>query len=220
MAELVSIKAADGHRMRAFSAMPAGRPRGGLVVVHEFLGLTPYIESVCDAYAADGYAVAAPSLYDRQDPAVVFERDPGAMAKAAEMRKRLDWDEVLRDVEAARTQVAKHGRCGVIGFCMGGSVAWLAASQPGFAAAVSYYGKDVPDWLDKKPACPVVLHFGETDELIPLSGVERVRAAFPALPVYVYPAGHAFDNPARGADPAIPELARQRSLALLRAHVG
>ena len=220
MPERISLAANDGHKLGAYLTAPAEKPRGGLVVIHEFLGITPYILSVCAAYAADGYVTIAPALYDRQAPGEHLDPTPENIARATEMRKRLDWDEVIADVDAARAHVARFGKCGIIGFCMGGSVAWLAASRPGFAAAVSYYGKDVPDWLDKKPLCPVVLHFGETDELIPLSGVDKIRAAYPALPVHVYPAGHAFDNPAKGVDPAIPALARARSLALLRAQLG
>ena len=142
------------------------------------------------------------------------------MERAARLRRGLQWDDVLKDVRAARSHLAGYGRCGIIGFCMGGSVAWLAASMPGFAAAVSYYGKDVPDWLDNRPLCPVILHFGEDDRLIPMEGVRAVSAAYPDVPVYTYPAGHAFDNPANNCDPDLVALARQRSLDLLRKHVG
>ncbi len=220
MTECIELTAPDGHVLRAWLTMPVEKARGGLVVIHEFLGVTPYILSVCAAYAADGYAVVAPALYDRQEAGAIFEATPEDFARATQLRQRLVWGEVMADVTAARNYLAPFGKCGIIGFCLGGSVAWLAASHPGFAASVSYYGKDVPDWLDKKPLCPVILHFGETDNLIPLTGVENIRAAYPHLPVHVYPAGHAFDNPDKAVDPAISASARQRSLALLRAHVG
>jgi carboxymethylenebutenolidase len=220
MIDHITLTAGDGHRLQAYSALPSGRPRGGLVVIHEFLGLTDYIASVCLDYAAQGYAVAAPALYDRQEPGAQFDRQPDAMERAARLRRGLQWDDVLKDVDAARAHLAEYGGCGIIGFCMGGSVAWLAASTPGFAAAISYYGKDVPDWLDRKPLCPVILHFGDQDKLIPLAGVQAISAAYPEVPVHLYAAGHAFDNPANQCDPAIIAQARARSLEHLRKHVG
>ena len=220
MINRITLTAEDGHRLQAYAALPLSKPRGGLVVVHEFLGLTDYIAAVCLDYASHGFAVAAPALYDRQEPGAQFDRQPDAMQRAAKLRQGLRWDDVLKDVHAARVYLAEYGSCGIIGFCMGGSVAWLAASTPGFAAAVSYYGKDVPDWLQRKPLCPVILHFGEQDKLIPMEGVRAISAAYPDLPVHVYPAGHAFDNPANQCDPHIIVRARTRSLELLRAHVG
>ena len=220
MSQTIKLSAADGHSLDALTALPAGQPRGGLVVIHDFMSFTPYLESVCAAYAAEGYAVAAPALYDRQAPGARFDRDPAAQQQAASLRKGLQWDEVMLDVDAARVHLQAHGKCGIVGFCMGGSVVWLAASKPGFDAAISYYGKDVPDWLDKKPLCPVILHFGENDALIPLDGVRATAAACPDVPVYTYAAGHAFDNPATGASADIVSLARKRSLDLLRQWIG
>jgi carboxymethylenebutenolidase len=100
----------------------------------------------------------------------------------------------------------------VVGYCVGGSVAWLAAQELDIAAAVSYYGRDVVDFLDRPPRCPVMLHFGERDHLIPVADVQRIRNAYPAIPTYVYVAGHGFDR--EGGDAAA--LARERTLQLLQ----
>ena len=130
--------------------------------------------------------------------------------------RRFVWSDVLLDVEAARARVATAGRVGVIGYCVGGSVAWLAARSLDFAAASSYYGKDVVDFLDRAPKCPTILHFGDQDRLIPLGDVEKIRAAFPHIPNYVYHAGHGFD----GNTPEVATIARRRTMDLFRATIG
>ena len=105
---------------------------------------------------------------------------------------------MIADVAAARDRVSDLGRVGVVGFCVGGSIAWLAAARLPFAAASSYYGKDIVNWLDRPPQCPIILHFGDHDRLIPLADVEPIRAAYPDIPTYIYPTGHGFDGVGRG----------------------
>lgn len=218
----IDVVAADGHRLGAYLASPAGKPRGGLVVIQEVFGVTDYIRSVCDAYAADGYLSIAPALYDRQKRGAVFA--PETHDEARKLRAKFVWDDVVKDVGAAAARVVTAGKVGIVGFCVGGSIVWLAASQLPLAAASSYYGRDIAGWLGQHvPKCPMVLHFGATDELIPLPDVEKIRAAYPALPVHVYPgAGHAFDNSTRRDffAPDAAKLARERSLALFRQHIG
>jgi carboxymethylenebutenolidase len=216
----LKITAADGHVFDAYLARPAGRARGGLVVAQDAFGLSDYIRSVCDSYAADGYVAVAPAVYDRQERNAVFGRSPEDHERSRTLRNNLAWDKVILDITACRDQVSDAGAVGIVGFCLGGSIVWLAAATIPFAAASSYYGKDVPDWLDKTPKCPIILHFGERDHLIPMSGVERVRAAYPDLPVYVYPAGHGFDGITKNHDDTCAALARERTLALFRKHIG
>ena len=216
MGEIVEIAAADGHRLEAYLARPAGAPRGGLVVVQTAFGVDAYLRGVCDGFARDGYLAIAPALYDRQRRGAVFEHTPEGGAAAREMRNNFVWDDVLADVEAARRRVAEAGKVGVVGYCVGGSVVWLAAHALPFAAAASYYGKDVVDFLDRAPKCPIVLHFGDSDRLIPLADVDRIKAAFPALPIHVYNAGHGFD----GNNPGAAAIARPRTMALFAANIG
>ena len=218
--QTLGLLAADGHRLDAAFAAPQGKPRGGLVVIQDTYGVGAYLRSVCADYAALGYACVAPALYDRQIRGADFPRTPEGMAESQIIRARVKWPEVLADVEAARLHVAKSGKVGIVGFCFGGSVAWLAAQNLPFGAASSYYGRDVPHWLDKKPLCPTICHFGETDPMIPLEGVYRAREQMPQVPIHIYEAGHGFDNPASGTKPDVIALARQRTLALFRENVG
>jgi carboxymethylenebutenolidase len=216
----ITLTASDGHGLGAYLARPEGRARGALVVAQDAFGVGAYIRSVCDAFAADGYAAIAPAIYDRQQPGAVFDHTPGSQDDARRCRGALVWEQVLADVEAARAKVSEWGKVGVVGYCVGGSIAWLAASALPFATASSYYGKDIVDWLDRPPRCPIILHFGDRDRLIPLTDVERIRAAYPAIPTYIYPAGHGFDGVGPGHHAPSAELARQRTLALFREHIG
>ena len=216
MGETIDITASDGHRLQAFISTPAGAPRGGLVVIQTAFGVDAYLRGACDSFARDGYLAIAPALYDRQRRGAAFEHTPEGGAAAGKMRNGFVWDDVLKDVEAARARVAAAGKVGVVGYCVGGSVVWLAAHALRFAAAASYYGKDVVDFLDRAPKCPITLHFGDQDRLIPLADVEKIKAAFPALPVHVYNAGHGFD----GNNPEAAAIARERTMTLFRAHIG
>lgn len=222
MGTTLSLAAADGHALGAYLAVPEGRPRGGLVVIQEAFGLTAYVRSVCDAYAKDGYASIAPALYDRQCRDAVFDdpTPPEALAEARRLRAGLEWPKVMLDVQAAINQVRRAGRVGIVGFCAGGSVAWLAALSLPVAAASCYYGRDIVDFLDCAPKCPTILHFGERDQHIPLEDVERIRVAFPDIPNHVYPAGHGFDGPGARHNEAAATLARSRTLEFLRMHIG
>jgi carboxymethylenebutenolidase len=213
---MIEIAAEGGHRLAAYLASPADPPRGGLVVIQTAFGLDDHLRGVCHSYAADGYVAIAPALYDRQQRNAVFAHDAQGGPAAQKLRNGLVMDDVLRDVEAARRRVAGAGKVGVVGFCVGGSIAWLAANALNFAAAACYYGKDIVDSLDKAPRCPAILHFGDQDPLIPASDVEKIRVAFPDIPNFVYHAGHGFDaNSPEAARPA-----RTRTLQLLRQYVG
>jgi carboxymethylenebutenolidase len=218
--EAVSLTAADGHVLEAYVARPEGRPRGALVVAQDAYGVGAYIRSVCDSYAANGYVAIAPAIYDRQQRSAVFDHSPESQARARHLRAGLDWGSVLADVKAARDHVQSAGRVGIVGFCVGGSIVWLAAHALPFAAASAYYGKDIVDWLDRHPTCPTILHFGDRDRLIPMTDIERVRAACPEIPTYIYPAGHGFDSVGPGHHAESAALARERTLALFSTHIG
>lgn len=210
----VTLRAADGHVLSAFHAHPRQPVRGGLVVVQDAYGVGTYIESVCRFYAENGWSAIAPAIYDRQQVGAVFDHSPEGQNGARRFRAHLVWDEVLLDVAAARAAVEHPGPVCVVGFCVGGSVAWLASSRLRFAAAACYYGKDIVEMMDERPRCPTILNFGDADHLISQDDVERLRRAFPELPIHVYPGGHGFDAARRANEPASSELARARCLAL------
>ena len=208
------LTARDGHRLDAHFAAPKGRARGGLVVVQEAFGVTSYIERVCEFFAGEGYAALAPALYDRQQRGAVFENHE-QLDKARKLRAGLAWPDVVKDMAAAVERLREYGRVGTVGYCVGGSVAFLAALELNVDGAVAYYGRDIVEWLDRKPRCPVMLHFGERDHLIPMGDVEKVRRVYPNE-TYVYPAGHGFDR--EDSEPA--RVARERTLDFFGRHLG
>ena len=222
MGELVELTAADGFRLSAYRADPAGKPRGALVVAQEIFGVNSHIRGVCDGYAADGYVAIAPALFDRYERDFDIGYTPADVARGRELKARAKADAALRDLDAARAAVAVAGNVGIVGYCWGGYLAWIAAARvAGFACAVPYYGGGMTDATAEQPTCPVMAHFGERDTMIPAAGVAALAAAHPSAQVFLYPADHGFNCDQRGAfDSAAASLARERTLAFLRRHIG
>jgi carboxymethylenebutenolidase len=223
MGDAVTLKAEDGHRFSAYRATPGGTPRGALVIVQEIFGVNPHIKRVSDRFAVDGYLALAPALFDRVEPGYATGYAQEDVERGRNVRQKLGWDVMMTDVRAAVEELTKTGlKIGVVGYCMGGSIAWLAATRvPGVAAAVGYYGGAVAEFATEQPRCPVLLHFGETDASIPRDHWDTIRAAQPAVPVHIYPAGHGFNCDERGSyhEPSA-RLARERTLDFLKHHVG
>lgn len=222
MGTTIKAKAADGHELDVYRAEPAGPARGGLVIAQEIFGVNSHIRAVCDGYAADGYLVVAPALFDRVERGVELGYQSEDVARGRKLREPIALEQALMDMEAAAGEIAGAGRIGAIGYCWGGTIAWVAATRSrSFAATVGYYGGGVPDLAAEQPNCPVQLHFGEQDQSIPLAGVEKVKAAHPEVPVFIYPAGHGFSCDQRGSYHAeSARLARERTLAFLQEHIG
>jgi carboxymethylenebutenolidase len=222
MGQWLELTADDGVRLAAYRADAAGRPRGGLIVVQEIFGVNGHIRAVCDGFAADGYVAIAPALFDRYESNVEIGYSAEDVARGRALKARASTDAALRDVAAARYAVASAGRVGIVGYCWGGFIAWMSAARvSGLACAISYYGGGMPAAIAEQPRCPVCAHFGERDAAIPLTGVKQFAAAHPAVEVHLYPAEHAFNNDLRPSyDPASARLARERTLAFLRQHVG
>ncbi len=218
---MMELTAADGHRLQAYESVPSGAARGGVVVVQEIFGVNDHIRRVAEGYAADGYRVIAPALFDRVRPGIELGYTDADIAEGRKIRGQLSFDQALADVEAARKALG-DGNIGIVGYCWGGTVAWLAAARiAGFAAAASYYGGGIGQFAAEHPRCPTQCHFGEKDHAIPMSEVAAVRAANPGVEVYTYPAGHGVNCDARASfDAAAAKLARDRTLAFFRKHVG
>jgi carboxymethylenebutenolidase len=195
--ETVRLRSAeDGFEFEAYRAGVGDARRGGLVILHAIWGVTPHLRSLADDYAEAGYETLVPSLFERFHPGFA-ERDfdPALMARQMDYGERTHWGaDVLDLVQAAIGALAAP--VFATGFCFGGTVAWLAAARcSGLAAVSSFYGGQIVDYLDDAPQVPTILHLGKTDELIPPADVEKIRAAHPDLPVYMYDAGHAFVAP-------------------------
>ena len=215
-----TLQAADGHRLAAYRAVPAGKPRGALVVVQEIFGVNSHIRAVADGYAADGWLAIAPAMFDRVERGIELGYTPADIERGRELKGGCSNDHALLDIAAAVDAVRSADKVAVIGYCWGGTLAWLAACrQPGLAAAVSYYGGGIGELVDMTPRCQVLAHFGERDASIPLSVPEALRTAHPEVEIHIYPAGHGFNCDQRGSfDAASAKLARERSLAFLNAH--
>lgn len=223
MGQLIELKTKDGKTIEAYRAEPAGKARGALVVIQEIWGINKHIRSVADGYAADGYLAIAPALFDRIEPGVKMdEYTPETMQRGFGLMQKVDMDKALLDVEAAVQQVASVGKVGIVGYCLGGRVAWMSAARAdGLSAAVAYYGGGVPDLAAEKPRCPVILHFGKKDQHIPLDSVEAFKKVHSELPVYLYDADHGFNCNDRGSyDAAAAKLARERTVEFLRKNLG
>ena len=135
---------------------------------------------------------------------------------------KADFEQILRDVAAAIEVAKEGGKVGIVGFCLGGSVAWAAASRlSGLSAAVGYYGGRVVAMKDLKPRVPTMLHFGEKDAHIPIAGVREVAAAHPDVPIHTYPAEHGFNCDQRESyDAPSAALAWTRTLEFFAKNLG
>jgi carboxymethylenebutenolidase len=219
MGKNTELTAADGHRLDAYAASPAGEPRGGIVVIQEIFGVTRHIRAVADSYAAAGYEAIAPALFDRVEKHVDVPYTD--MARGIALMQAMKMDQVILDVQAAVQAVAPAGKVGVVGYCWGGTVAYVAAARLGVAAAVSYYGGGTGNFLAEKPKVPVMYHYGERDTHIPLAAVEQVKAADPGGIFYLYPADHGFNCTDRASyEPASANLAFERSVEFFHKNLG
>ncbi len=222
MGTMVELTAADGFRLAAYSATPDGQPRGAVVVAQEIFGVNSHIRSVCDGFAADGYLTIAPALFDRIQPGIDLGYTEADIAEGRRLKGLAPIDTALLDVAAARDVVSSAGKVGVVGYCWGGYVTWMAAARlPGFACAVPYYGGGMIEAIGEQPRCPVMMHFGDKDAVLPVEGIERLRAAHPEQQVFLYDAGHGFNCDQRGSyNAAAATLARRRTLEFFGQHIG
>jgi len=219
MSEKVTLKASDSFELGAYVARPQGEPTAGLVVVQEIFGVNRHIRSVADGYARDGFLAVAPALFDRIERDVELCYEGADMERARTFIPKLDMDAAIKDVATAMEYARRETgeKVGVIGYCWGGTLAWLAATRLNAAAAVGYYGGQIGKFATENPAAPVMLHFGRQDQHIPPDEVEKVHAAHPEVEIYWYDAGHGFNCDARASYNAeAAQLARERSLAFLK----
>ncbi len=223
MPETVQLKAADGNVLDAYIARPQGQPVGGLVVIQEVFGVNEHIRAVADSYAADGFLVAAPALFDRIERHVELGYEGQDLQRAMSLARQLKPDQSVLDVSAALEYVRQQSgkKAGVIGYCYGGLLAWLSATRLEPDAVVGYYAGRIGDFASETPHAPVMLHFGRQDTHIPREQVEAVHAAHPEVEIFWYDAGHGFNSEPRASYHATSaKLARERSLEFLRKHVG
>jgi carboxymethylenebutenolidase len=222
MSESVTLRAADRHSFSAYVAHPEGEPIAGLVVVQEIFGVNAHIRSVADGWARDGFFAVAPALFDRIQPGIELGYDPAGMQTAMSIFPKFDIDKAVLDIAAAVDYAAgaTGKKVGVIGYCLGGTMAWLSATRLHPAAAVGYYAGRIGNYAGENPTCPVMFHFGSQDTHIPAADVEKVHSAHPEVEIFWYDAGHAFNcEPRPSYNAAAAKEARQRSLEFLKKHL-
>jgi carboxymethylenebutenolidase len=222
LGQTISLTASDGFKLGGYRADAAGKPKGGLVVIQEIFGVNHHIRAVCDRFAAQGYTSVAPAVFDRITPNFESGYSEAEVANARGFIAKIDWAALMRDTAAAIASVKDAGKVGIVGYCMGGSVAFLSAADlDGLACAIGYYGGTIAKNADKKPKVPTMLHFGDQDQSIPMTDVAIVKEKRPDCEIYVYHAGHGFSCDERGSfNEAAYKEALGRTLGWLGTYVG
>lgn len=218
--EFTRLMARDGHEFDAWLAPPVGTPRGAVLVLQEIFGVNPHIRAVADGFAADGYLAIAPSLFDRVKRNMEMGYTPQDVEHGRGYVMQIPEEKLLLDMRACVNVVRHAGRVGVVGYCWGGSLAYLAACELPVAAAVAYYGTRTVQYLDRKPRAPVMYHFGDRDKTIPPEAIEKIRTAHPQGQYFIYPADHGFNCDHRASfDATASNQARERTLAFFAQHL-
>lgn len=211
----------DGFAFSALHAEPTGARRGGVIVIQEIFGLDQYVQEDVARWAARGFEVIAPSMFDRQEPCFVAGHDPEGLQAGVKHATANGPENAMSDIQACVDALKDKGPVFIVGYCYGGTMVWLAASRvTGMAAGSSYYGGQVAGMAALPLNCPVIIHLGRKDGHIPADDVQtKIAAAKPDLPVYIYEnSGHGFNNDGRpDSDIADAELARARTLTLFEA---
>ena len=221
--EMIRRSMADGAEIGIYHVAPAGTRRGGLVLIQEIFGITEHIREQCERFAAHGYEVLAPALYDREAPGLQAPYTPEGIALGMKIaREQHPFDLSVADTQNCIDLLQATGPVFITGYCYGGSVTYAAAARcQGLAAASGYYGGMIPRMATEIPRCPTILHFGRSDAGIPLDTVDAFAKARPDVQVHLYDAGHGFNSDRRtDYDAPSASLALERTLALFRAHGG
>lgn len=220
----ITLTASDGFTLNAYTASPAGKPRGGVVVFGEVWGLNNFVRSVVDRWAAHGYFAVAPAMFDRVDFGYESENYGQDQFKIInKIFESYSQETAPLDMQAAVDAAAVAGKVGVTGYCFGGANSWRAAAQVnGVAAASGYYGGGVPAYIGLTPRAPIEMHFGDKDTGIPLEQIEELKRAHPTADIYTYAAQHGFCNSDRPErfDEAACTRASARSLNFFHKHLG
>jgi len=229
MGTMIELRSKDGTLVPAYEVRPTGTPRAAVVVIQEIFGVNSHIRAVADGYAAEGYLAVAPAAFHRVKPGVELgytEADMGEGFGYKTAVEALPAPGVMQDIQAAIDHAAKvsGGKVGVVGYCWGGLLTWRAAcTLSGLSAAVPYYGGGVTSEAEsaRQPQVPVLAHFAEQDQWIPLDTVAAFRQAHPQVQVHTYAAHHGFNCDQRGSwhEPSA-QRARERTLAFFKQHLG
>ena len=222
MGKMIELIAADSHKLAAYRAEPSDKPRGAVVVIQEIFGVNSHIKSVADGYASDGYLAIAPAMYDRVQRNYETGYSPEEIQAGLAVMQKLDWDNTMKDVDAAVKEAGTAGKVGIVGYCWGGTVAWVAAARTkGLACSAPYYGGGIPNFADEAPKVPMMCNFGEQDQSPTPEQAKAAVAKHPGIAAHFYAAGHGFNCDQRGSYNAeASKLARTRTLEFFRKNIG
>ena len=222
MGTSIELTTSDGHTLGAYKATPDGSPKGGVIVIQEIFGVNQHIKNVTDEFAKNGFVAVAPALFDRTEKGLELGYGQDDFQKGKETRGSLNDEGIQKDVQAAIDEAAKAGKVGIVGYCFGGYVSWLAACKcNGLSAASTFYGGGIHAKREDTPKVPVIFNFGDNDGGIPLSQVHDIKEANPEIPCYVYDeAGHGFCCDDRESyNQGACERAHKRTLDHFASHV-
>ena len=216
---MIRVTSRDGFEFDAYRAAPQRARKGGVIVIQEIFGLSDHIKEMTDRFGAEGYEAIAPSMYARAAPGFIVQpKDVAAgLARGRDLAIGNGPDNAMNDVGGVFDLLKQSGKVCITGYCYGGTMSWLAAARiGGLAAASCYYGGNIAQMTQMEPKCPTICHFGAKDAHIPLAGaVDKIQAAHPEVPVYIYDAGHGFARRnSSDYDAASDKLAFDRTLEL------
>ena len=217
MTSRIKLSAKDGHEFAVTHAY-AAQAVGSVIILHAVYGITDHISKLCNRFATAGFSSFAPWLFDRVQADLVYPYTAGGTKLGSESYKSISQDKLLMDIDACREEANKYGNVAICGFCTGGTWAWVGASALDFDAAVVFYGSQVIEHIHRSPNCPIEMHYGNEDFVVPINIVEMIRTKHLDVPCHLYKGcNHAFFNPdqkfynAKAAD-----LMWDRSLKFLR----
>ena len=220
---MLNLTASDAHTFAAYTAAPKLAPKAGLVVVQEIFGVNSHIQSVADGYAGDGFLCVAPALFDRSERGVDLGYEQTDMERGFALKTATANAGPLLDIAACVAWLQAQGvqKIGIVGYCWGGLLSWLAAGKlAGIDCAVCYYGGGMPEHADQKAQCPVMAHFGDQDHWLPLDAVGKFHAANASVDLNIYAANHGFNCDQRASYNApAAAMARSRTLAFFATHL-
>jgi carboxymethylenebutenolidase len=216
----VHALAKDGHIVDLYVAKPKSQAVATVIVLQEIFGITDHIQAICQQYATHGYLAVAPALFDRIQKNIVL--DYSSIKEGRDYKMQLQDEQVLLDIAAAAATAENDLKVAVIGFCFGGALSYLASTRLNLNCAISYYGGGIAEkYINQKPLCPIMYHFGALDPIIPSTDVAAIQSNHPGGVFHIYEdAGHGFNcSDRRDYHSESAELAFARSLEFLKMHV-